>query len=137
MKKLVLLIAFVLPMLFGAFAQVEDVDAQLFGSRRNTKQYNVHDFGTISEIVKHDFIIKNSSVTPITVVEIKAPEGFEVIIAENTIKPQSVSTFTVVIDPEKVNIEGDFEQIITVVTQYEDALGLKTKEINYTVKGKF
>ncbi len=137
MKKIILLFVFVFSLTFVTLAQVVDADAQMFGNSRPVTEYNVHDFGKIDQRVEHQFVVKNPTPTSLTVTSIIVPDGFGVILFDKVVEPKSVGKFVVIIDPAYVEKEGDFEEKVILTTQQENALGVTTKEITYTVKGSY
>ena len=134
MKKLVLLLAVIIPFGFIANAQIQDDDPQMFGSKRNVPQSNFCDFESITEVVKHEFVIKNLGPGEIIVVDFEAPEGFDVIITDKNIQSRTTGTFTVVVNPDLIP-KGSFEEKITIITEQNNSLGKTTKDHIYTVKG--
>ncbi|MBN2893817.1 MAG: hypothetical protein JXL97_18250 [Bacteroidales bacterium] len=135
MKKLLVILALVLPFSFIAISQVDDSDAQMFGSRRTVTLYNTFDFGTVNNISQHEFIIKNTSPSEMTVVSFNIPDGYGVVLYDKVIPAKSSGKFVVSIDPNYVDKKGDFEEKIIITTEQEDALGKKQTELTYTVKG--
>lgn len=136
MKKVIIFFALLIPFGILAEAQVVDTDAQMFGSRRNVNSYSVYDFGEISSnVVTHEFMIKNMSPSELTVVSFEIPDGFGVILCDKVIKAKSIGKFIVTIDPSLVDKKGDFEEKITITTEQTDALGKTNKNLVYTVKG--
>lgn len=131
MKKLLIILALVIPFSFITFGQVEDADAQLFGSKRDI----AHDFGQITTVVSHDFVIKNTSPSSMTISSFKIPDGFGIILQDKEIASKSSGKFTVTIDPQYVDTKGDFERIIIIEIQQENALGTTKKELKYLIKG--
>lgn len=136
MKKIVLLLSIFITLSLVSFGQIDDDDAQMFGSSRPVPNYNEYDFGTISSnSVQHQFVIKNSSPASMTVVNIDAPQGVGVVLVDKIISPKSVGKFIVTINKNLIQIKGDFNQKIVITVEQDSALGKISKEIEYTIKG--
>lgn len=136
MKKIVLLLAFLIPLGFVSFGQIDDDDAQMFGSSRSVSNYNEYDFGTItSSSVQHQFVIKNNTLASMTVVGVDAPQGIVVVLVDKVISPKSVGKFIVTINKNLSLTKGNFEQKIVITVEQASALGNTTKEIEYFIKG--
>lgn len=136
MKKIVLLLALLIPLGFVSFGQIDDDDAQMFGSSRSVSNYNEYDFGTItSNSVQHQFVIKNNTLASMTVVGVDAPQGIVVVLVDKVISPKSVGKFIVTINKNLSLTKGNFEQKIVITVEQASALGNTTKEIEYFIKG--
>ena len=138
MKKIIVLLALFLPLSIISFGQIDDEDAQLFGSSRSISAYNVFDFGNItSKVVQHKFDIKNNTPSSMNIISVDAPQGVGVILVNKVVKAKSVGKFIVTLDKDLIQTKGDFEQIIIIKVQQETALGKTTKELEYIIKGSF
>lgn len=135
MKKLLLLFALIIPFTMIGISQVDDADAQLFGSKRPVPKYSTHNFGTISEIASHEFVIVNSDPIEMKVVEIIAPEHLVIEMTNDVIDAKSTGKFTVTIEPASAGFDGDFRDEIIIKVEQDNALGKKEKEIKYLVSG--
>ncbi|MBN2893816.1 MAG: hypothetical protein JXL97_18245 [Bacteroidales bacterium] len=135
MKKILLILLFVLPLSIIGYSQVDDSDAQMFGSRRPVNLYTSFDFGKITSAVKHDFTVKNETPSEMVILSFDIPDGFGIMLYDKIISANTNGTFAITIDPKYVDIKGDFEKKIIITTEQEDVLGKKRKEIIYTVKG--
>ncbi len=136
MKKIVLLLTLLLPLSIVVFGQIDDEDAQMFGSSRSVPAYNNYDFGTITaNVVQHQFVIKNSTPSPMTIVNINAPQGVGIVLVDKIIKAKSIGKFIVTINKNLIKTKGDFDKKIIVNVEQETALGKTTKELIYTIKG--
>ena len=136
MKKLLVILAFLLPFTMVSMAQVDGNEAQLFGSKRPTSAYNSHNFGEITAVVQHEFMIYNTSPAAMTIISFQVPDGFNVFLYDKTIEPKSSAKFLVTVDPEHTLIEGDFAELIIITTEQETHVGKIVKEHSYTVQGK-
>jgi len=138
MKKLILILAFVLPFSIITFGQIDDQDGQLFGSKRPTNEYNFFDFEQINaDVVEHEFIIQNPNVVKMNLVSYTAAEGITVEFVNKVIDPSSLGKFVVKINKNVYNKKGDFSEIITIITETENAISKVKKEFSYTVEGSF
>ncbi|MEA3450554.1 MAG: hypothetical protein U9Q83_01475 [Bacteroidota bacterium] len=136
MKKLALLLAFLIPLSLVTFAQIDDDGAQLFGSSRNLTAYNVYDFGPIeNDVVQHQFIIKNTSLNSITVASFEAPEGVNVVLIDKIINPKTVGKFIITVNKDLIQAKGGFEYRIILKLEQDSVLGKTVKEVEYTILG--
>lgn len=132
MKKILILLMFIMPTVF-TFAQISNEDAQLFGYR--VQEERSCDLGQINGITQHVFTIVNKTPSPMNIVSVKSNDGLVASVSNNSIMPNTQGKLTVVIDPAKIKIKGDFEFNITVTYTQNTALGKTTKNLVYTVKG--
>lgn len=132
MKKILIFLMFVMPAVF-TFAQISNEEAQLFGFR--VQEERSCDLGQINAVTQHVFTIVNKTPSPMNVTSVKANDGLVASISNNSIMPNTEGKLTVVIDPAKIKIKGDFEFNITVTYSQNTALGETTKQMVYTVKG--
>jgi len=134
MNKLFLI--FILFAFTNTFAQITTTSDQLFGGTRPVEKANFHDFGLITVATQYEFIVSNSNKLPITIKTTEIPDGFDVVVVDKIIKPNSVGKIIIKVLPEKFSQKGEFEKNIKVVSEYE-TLGEKiTKDIVFIVKGK-
>jgi hypothetical protein len=139
MKKLSFLLVLLLSLSFVSMAQVDDEETNMFGSKRGLGSLttNIYDFGTIStEIVEHEFIIKNAENTDLTITGFDIPEGIGIVVVDNVVNANSEGKFIVTVNKEYITT-GDFEKTIIVKTETLTSTGvLVTKETAYVLKGK-
>lgn len=139
MKNLSLLFALMFVVTF-AFAQGEEEEPQMFGSKRDikTQNYKLKDFGTIksNETVEHTFKIKNNSENELNVISAEASEGVTVTLTPQTLKAKSEGTYKVQVNASQVD-RGNFALKVVIKCEQTEADGSKTpKDITYTLKGK-
>ena len=87
MKRLLLLLVFVTGIVY-ANAQIDPMDAQLFGSSRSIDSQNYASFNlqdVNSDIATQTFTIKNSTAFDMTIVSTTLPEAVSVLIPQKTI----------------------------------------------------
>lgn len=138
MKKLILILAFVLPMSLITFGQIEDQDGQLFGSKRPTNEYNYYNFELITlDVVEHEFIIQNPNIVKMNLISFNAAPGISVEFISKVIEPGSLGKFVVKVDKNVYNKKGEFSEIITIITETENAVSKVKKEFSYTIEGTF
>lgn len=137
MKKLILILVLLVPFSFATFAQVDYSDAQMFGSSRDVAAQNSYDFGTITtDIVKHGFLVKNSYKVPVTIKNVKIPQGMGVVIIDEEIPAESVGEILVIVDKNNMK-KSSFNEEIIVTTEYKLFETTKTSKQTFTVKGNF
>jgi hypothetical protein len=135
MKKLLLFLMLILPLSIISFGQIDDEDAQLFGSKRDAPAFNQYNFGHITDqVVQHQFTLKNATPSPMTIISIDAPEGVGVTLVNKVIEPKTVGKFVVTLR-KKYLTKGDFIKHIKITVEQEDALGKKTIQYDYTISG--
>ena len=135
MKKLLRLLLVFVPFALTSYGQINDEDSQLFGSSRSVTSANSYNFGHITEnVVSHQFLVKNASPSAMTIVNVDAPEGVGITILDKVIQPKTVGKFNVTLH-KNLFPKGDFEKVIKITIQQEDALGKTTKEIEYKISG--
>ena len=139
-KNLSLLFVLIFAISFAGFSQVDDEEAQMFGSKRgDVIAFSQHDFGQITEdVVEHTFIVKNSSIAELVISEFIIPDGVGVILVDKVIKKKSEGKFIVTVNKNYIDEEGEFSKEIIVRTVQKKPMGvIVTKETTYVVKGKF
>ncbi len=141
MKKLAILFAVIFGITFTMSAQEDDESGQWFGSKRSVgveNVYNAFDFGEItSSIVSHEFVIRNTSPTNLTIKSIDVPEGVTVTILNKNIPPREQGKVIVTINRQYFKQKGEFALPIKIVTEQQVGAGVKnTKETIYLIKGK-
>lgn len=135
MKKLLFILALLIPFSLVSLGQVDYTDAQMFGSSREVPGSNSHDFGQITnEVVQHGFIIKNPYKVPITVSNVEISKGIGVLIVDEQIAAESIGKIIVLVYKNYME-PGDFEKNIIVNTEYEILGTKKTSKHTYIVKG--
>ncbi len=137
-KNLSLLFVLIFAISFAGFSQVDDEEAQMFGSKRVVAADNQHDFGQITEdVAEYTFEITNSSMSELVISEFIIPDGVGIILVDKVIKKKSKGKFIVTVN--KNYIDGnDFNKEIVVKTVQKKPMGvIVTKETTYLVKGKF
>ncbi len=136
MKKIIVLITLLLSFGIFAVAQIDDEEAQLFGSTRPVPSPNEYDFGQITDqVVQHQFVIKNKNVIPMTIVGVEAPEGVSVTLLDKVIEAQSVGSFLVSIDKNNYKVRGDFDEKIIITAEFDKDAGMPQKKFEYRIKG--
>mgnify|MGYP000894010915 CR=1 FL=1 len=138
-KNLAFLFLFVFAFSFASFAQVDDEEGQMFGSKRDITlpSFNSFDFTAITaDVVEHEFTIKNTETTNITISNFEIPTGIGIIVTDDVIEPNSEVTFIVTVN-KKYLTAGDFSKDVIVTTEQLKPTGIKViKETTYTIKGK-
>ena len=139
LKNFSLAILLIFAFSFVGFSQVDDEEAQMFGSKRNIQTFDKYDFGTITEdVVSHEFTIKNPSLIELTISEFTIPDGFGIILADKVIAPQSEGKFIVTVNKEFMDGEGKFNEKIIVKTTQKKPMGVTvTTESVYSIKGTY
>ncbi len=139
MKKLVFILAVFMGLSFVMSAQVDEEEGQYFGGVRsvNTQAYAQYDFGNItSDIVSHEFIVKNPSPTEMTIESINIPDGVTVTVVNKVIKPRSEGKIIVTINKNYFSNTGEFSLPLIVRTSQKVGQGMNVyKEFVYMIKG--
>lgn len=138
MKKLVLLLAFIVPMGIAGFSQADYTDAQMFGSKRPADSDMIHDFGQITDnVVSYEFTLKNDKQVDVIISSINAPEGVGVVLTNKKIQAGSEVTFLVYVYKDLMIADAEFEKNIIITTEYS-AFGNIMKSNNiYLIEGNF
>jgi len=138
-KNLTLILLFVSVFSFAGFAQVDDEEGQMFGSKRDITlpNLNSHDFGTLStDVVQFEFSIVNTETTNLVIINFVIPTGLGIVVTDDVIEPNSEAKFVVTATKAYLAV-GAFSKDIIVKTEQQKANGVKvTKETTYTIKGK-
>jgi len=137
-KNLALLFFFLLSLTITTFAQVDDEEGQMFGSKRDLTlpNLNSHDFGSVTADAQHEFTIKNSETTNVTITDFVIPAGLGIIVADDVIEPNTEAKFIVTVNKAYLTA-GDFSKEIIVTTEQVKPTGVKViKETTYTIQGK-
>jgi len=138
-KNLSLLFVLIFAVSFAGFSQVDDEEAQMFGSKRSVAAFSQHDFGQITEdVVEHIFVIKNTSMAELVVSEFIIPDGVGIILIDKIINKKEEGKFIVTVNKNYIDEVGEFNKEIVVKTVQKKPMGvIETKETTYVVKGKF
>lgn len=118
------------------WSQINITSDQLFGGTRVGNEDNSFDFKTISKPQEHEFYVANSNLVSLTLKSTEVPEGFNVVIVDKILKPNSIGKVIVKVFPDQIKSKGDFEQKIRIISEYEMGFDKVVKEIVFTVKGK-
>jgi len=138
MKKLVLIFAFFLPFALVTLAQADYSDAQMFGSKRPTSSDMIHNFGTItSDVVTHEFILKNDKQVDVTITSVDIPDGFGVVLVDKVIPANSEVAFIVYIHKKYVDNQDAFSQNIILTTEYTAFSNVMQNKHIYLLEGRF
>ena len=138
-KNLGLIFLFIFAFSFAGFSQVDDEEAEMFGSKRDINFYSKYDFGVIDQdVVEHEFTIKNSSLKKMTITEFVIPDGIGIVLIDKVIESKSDGKFIVSINKQYMDTEGKFEEKIIVKTAQYLQVGVVTiTESIYIIKGSF
>ena len=141
MKRIAFVFALIFAFSFTMMAQVDEEEGQFFGGQRaigGTEAYAQYDFGTITtNVVSHEFIIRNVTPNPMEIDRIDIPNGVSVTVVNKTIKPHEAGKIIVTIDKKYFNQTGQFALPIIVRTKQKMGQGLYVyKEAVYMVKGQ-
>ncbi len=132
MKKVWIFLIMLVP--FFAFGQLDDEEAQFFGTR--SLAGNSYDFQQVKSTVSHTFSIKNNSSMPMKVIGFEADEGLTITLLNKEIPARGEGKFTVSIDPKNLNEKGDFsKKLVLIVEQAQENGVVVRKKIPYVIKG--
>lgn len=138
MKKLSLLLLFVVAMSFAGFSQFDEEDGQMLGGSRKSliPKMNCFNFNdVVDEVVEHQFVIMNSEPGEIKITNISVPKGFGVIVTDDVIESGTDVVFIVSVYKKYLD-EGEFVGQVTVETTEEKPTGVVVKKITaYELKG--
>ncbi|MBN2664329.1 MAG: hypothetical protein JXR68_11820 [Bacteroidales bacterium] len=138
MKKLVLILVILIPLGFATMAQADYSDAQMFGSKRPPSSDMIHVFGTItSDVVSHEFTIKNTNQVDVTISAVDIPDGFGVVLIDKVIPANSEVKFIVYVYKNYLNSKDDFSKNIILTTEYSAFGNIIQNKETYLVEGSF
>lgn len=140
-KNLSLIFLFIFAFSFAGFSQVDDEEAEMFGSKRDINFYSKYDFGSITnDVQEHEFTITNNSLKPMTITEFIIPDGVGVILVDKVIESKEDGKFIVTVNKQYMeNLKNDkFELEVIVKTAQNLQVGVTTiTESIYIIKGSF
>lgn len=140
LKNLSLLFVLMFAVSFAGFSQVDDEEAQMFGSKRGSEAaVATFDFGKINnDIVEHEFTIRNTSVAADLIIsEFVIPEGVGIVVVDQVVKPKSEGKFIATVNKKYIDEKGKFSKKIIVKTIQEKPKGVKViSENTYIIKGE-
>jgi len=121
---------------FLANAQIQPVEAPMFGNVRVQNPALTHQFGVISgKVQTYTFKIKNETDMDMQIVDISIPAQVGVTLHNSEIKPKSEGELTVRIDPTIMRAGGFLTKII--VTTKQSKQGIETTQIlTYSISGE-
>ncbi len=118
MKKLVILFALIIGITV-TYAQIDEEGGQYFGGTRAlsaSQPYSQFDFGTVTEPVTHEFVIRNQNPHPLTITEINSPAGVTITIVDKVIKPMQSGKIIVTLDPQYIKKKGEVKLPLIITT---------------------
>jgi hypothetical protein len=147
MKKITLIIAFLLVLISTSFSQFQ-TEEQLFGSKhvlKNTFFDNTRSTENKAnnlEIFEEHFeiFIVNNEIVPMTIININLPQGVSIMLPQKNILPSQKSIMQVVVYEEFVNKDSNnkFDEIIEITVELIYSNGIKgTKTYKMEIKGQF
>ncbi len=144
-KNLSLLFVLIFALSLTGFSQVDDEEAQMFGSKRDVtvKAFAKHDFGTLkTETVEHTFTIVNNNMgADLVISEFIIPDGVGVVLVDKVIKPRKEGKFIVTVNKNYLSekeIKNGFSKEVVVTTVLQKPMGVTVmNKSTYLVKGKF
>lgn len=138
MKKLVLFLVITISFSFASIAQADYSDAQMFGSKRPTNNDMIYAFGTITtDVVSHEFTIKNNKQVDVTITAIDIPDGFGVVLVDKVIPANSEVKFIVNVYRNYLNSKDAFSKNIILTTEYSAFGNIIQNKSTYLVEGSF
>lgn len=138
MKKLVLFLVIIISFSFASIAQADYSDAQMFGSKRPANSDMIYAFGTITtDVVSHEFTIKNEKQVDVTITSVDIPDGFGVVLIDKVIPANSEVKFIVNVYKDYLNTKDAFSKNVVLTTEYTAFGNTIQNKSTYLVEGNF
>ncbi len=136
LKKIFILTIAIISLNLNAFSQEEQVEAPMFGAKRNFNYAYVHDFKTVNrKASSFQFTIKNDGKAAMHIVDVDIPAKVGITIVERVISPGKKAVIIATVDPT-IAPKGKLQETITVTTKQKGAGVTTTKEIKFLVKAE-
>ena len=136
LKNLTLIFLFIFTFSLAGFSQIDVPEPD---SNDKGQIFNNYDFGVITEdVAEYEFIIKNSSLKKMTILEFAIPDGVGIILVDKVIEPKSDGKFIVTVNKQYMDTENKFEERIIIKIMQHLKAGVTTIiESTYIIKGSF